>query len=63
MKRLYVTKVTLAQLKEHWGFTPIFPGKSTSLFIRCNKNKEINWNNATVYNSEELVDRNNIAYL
>lgn len=62
MRKLYVTEVTVSQLKKQWGFAPIYPSPAV-LFIRCNKAKEINWDKAPVYTGKELLGRKNVIYL
>ena len=62
MRTLYVKKTNYAELKNKWGIEPIF-AKHDTLYIRCNKDCKVDWDNAPVYKAEDLVGRNNVQVL
>lgn len=53
-RTLNVVKITVDELREHWGvIAEMFAGHK-ELFIRCNKWVEINWDKAPVYTWSEI---------
>ncbi|OFX56302.1 MAG: hypothetical protein A2066_12935 [Bacteroidetes bacterium GWB2_41_8] len=56
-KTLNVKPTTNSELSGKWGFNPSLRGK---LFIRCNSNGIVNWEKASVYNADELIDREKV---
>lgn len=62
MKRLNVKVTSIAELTEKWGFNPGLFLKG-DLYIRCNSKGDVNWKNAPVYRSTELIERNNVKIL
>jgi len=59
VKKLNLKPTSNTELAEKWGlnFNPSLRG---NLFIRCNANGIVNWEKAPVYNSDELIGRENV---
>lgn len=58
-KKLNLKPTSNTELAEKWGlnFNPSLRGK---LFVRCNSKGIVNWEKALVYNSDELINRENV---
>lgn len=52
MKTLNVIKTNNYELEKHCGSNPGF--NERELFIRCNRNAEVNWDKAPVYTWHEI---------
>jgi len=65
MKTLNVKETSLNELKRQWSISVMFPAswENFQLFIRCNRNGEVNWDVAPVYTANELISRNNVNIL
>lgn len=50
-RTLYVTKTTIAELDDRWGFKPPFV---EPLYIQCRHNGQVNWDNASVYTADAV---------
>ena len=53
-KTLNVKKTSNEELLIKWGFITCFTGE---IFIRCNSKGHVNWDNASVYSKNSLLNR------
>lgn len=59
MRTLYVKETTRKEVAEKWGFSlPRF--HKNPLFIRCNKEGEVNWEKNSLYSEQEIKRIDNV---
>ena len=56
-KILYVKTIVLPDLIEHWGYDP---GYGYNMYIKCDKEGKIEWENTSIYRVVELIEKNNV---
>jgi len=55
MRTLNLKQTSIKEITEHWGFAPAGDKYHYShLFIRCNRNGDINWDKASIYTLSEV---------
>lgn len=60
-RTLYVKKTSQFQLFQHgWPTHVVISNPS---YIQCNKKGKVNWDKASVYNHEELIEKNNVKII
>lgn len=63
MRTLYVKRTSTEELKSKgwpsvtFNLNNVF---SNQCYIQCNKKGQVKWDKASVYHSEELIERNNV---
>ena len=59
-KTLHLQKVSLSELSQNWGFTPVGIKPGSEIFIRSDRKGNINWDKAPVYTWKEVQEQQKI---